>query len=75
MKIYVGRWDLVYGGILEVEDFTEEEARAEMERERGESGDKRIDAYTLKELESEINNDIDVHEPFSLKYWVRIFED
>ena len=75
MKIYVGRWDLVDGGITEVEEFTEEEARAEMERERGLSKDKRIDAYTLKELESEINNDLDEREPFSLRYWVRIFED
>lgn len=75
MKIYVGRWDLVDGGITEVEDFTEEEARSEMERERGLSKDKRIDAYTLKELESEINNDLDEREPFSLRYWVRIFED
>lgn len=75
MKIYVGRWDILPGGIAEVEEFTEEEARAEMERERAESGDKRVDTYTLKELESEINNDLNTKEPFSLCYWVRIFED
>lgn len=75
MKIYVGRWDLVDGGIDAVESFTEDEAREEMENERRASGDKRVDTYTLKELESEINNDLDEEEPFSLHYWVRIFED
>lgn len=75
MKIYVGRWDLLDGGIEEVEDFTEEEARVEMEQERLVSKDKRVDIYTLKELECEINNDLDDDNPFSLRYWIRIFEN
>lgn len=75
MIIYVGRWDLLDGGIDVVEGFTKEEAKAEVERQRKlEKDDKRIDTYTLKELEAEINNDLDEDDPFSLRYWVRIFD-
>lgn len=74
-RIYVGRYDLLEGGVPDVEEFTEKEARMEMKRQRRLSKDKRIDTYTLKELETEINNDIDEDAPFSLNYWVRIFED
>lgn len=73
-RIYVGRWDLVEGGVPVVEEFTENEARAEMKREQKLTKDKRVDTYTLKELETELNNDLDEDEPFSLNYWIRIFE-
>lgn len=73
-RIYVGRYDLLEGGVEEVEEFTEDEAKEEMIRQRAfHPNDKRIDTYTLEELEAEINNDLDEDEPFSLNYWVRIF--
>ena len=73
MLIYVGKWKHVDGGIETVEGFTQEEAEAEVKRERSIDKDRRIDTYTPQEFEAEINNDLDEENPFSLNYWVRIF--
>lgn len=71
--VYVGRWDLLEGGIEDVESFSEEDAIEELKREEALDNDTLIDTYTLEEFEAEFNNDLDEENPFSLRYWIKIF--
>ena len=80
MIIYVGRWDMFFGGVLEMEELNESEVKEELSREIEDYAkthtreDNRMGVYSPQELEAEINNDLDEEDPFSLRYWVRFFD-